>query len=138
MELLAKRTDFTAKSTISDFFIDDVRQGFILEDTVRKGPKVHGKTAIPVGRYAVIVNMSNRFKVMMPLLVDVPGFEGIRIHPGNVAENTEGCLLVGLLKGPQPDFIGRSRDCYNHVFEQIKTAFDAGERVWITIEGEKA
>jgi len=72
---------------------------FTLEDEVRLGDifkvKVQDKTAIPVGRYEVILNMSNRFKMYMPLLLNVPNFSGIRIHSGNTKEHTEGCVLVG-------------------------------------------
>ena len=63
--------------------------------------KIYGKTAIPCGRYKVIVNLSRKLKRRLPLLLDVPGFEGIRIHGGKNETHTEGCILVGenLIKG---------------------------------------
>lgn len=74
-----------------------------LEDVVRKVPgqpvsawKVPGQTAIPSGRYRVEVTYSPKFKRWLPVLHDVPGFTGIRIHAGNTAKDTEGCILVGV------------------------------------------
>ena len=57
--------------------------------------KLPGETAIPAGRYAVSLTMSARFVCVLPLLHNVPGFSGIRIHTGNVIEDTDGCILVG-------------------------------------------
>ena len=92
--------------TPGKFFIDDVFYAYSLEDKVRDAnndgdlndpgeQKIAGQTAIPVGRYQVIVNMSTRFKRMMPLLLNVPGFGGIRIHGGNTDADTHGCPLIG-------------------------------------------
>ena len=57
--------------------------------------KVKGQTAIPTGRYRIIFTYSPKFRRKMPLLLDVPGFDAIRIHCGNTAADSEGCLLVG-------------------------------------------
>jgi len=77
------------------FVVNDARFCYMLEDVVRpKGAvKVPGKTAIPAGRYEVVVNFSNRFQRQMILLLNVPGFDGIRAHGGNTAVDTDGCLL---------------------------------------------
>lgn len=84
---------------------------FTLEDEIREVPdvpveqwKVAGQTAIPQGKYKVIVDYSMRFKRGLPRVLNVPGFEGIRIHGGNGPENTEGCLLVAYRK-LRDDFI---------------------------------
>ena len=96
MKIKVKRIAFKDTYTIGKFYIDDVYFCDTLEDKVRPdGVKVYGETAIPHGTYKVIMSMSNRFKKELPLIVDVPMFEGIRIHGGNTEADTHGCILVG-------------------------------------------
>lgn len=132
MKLTLKRTTFTDKSTIGELSIDGTFFCYTLEDIVRNGPKVMHETAIPYGTYEVVVNMSNRFKRLMPLLLGVPNFEGIRIHAGNTAAHTSGCILVGMQKGV--DTITQSTIAYDSLFTKIKGATQRGEAVRITIE----
>jgi hypothetical protein len=80
---------------MGQLYIDGHYECWVLEDTVRDGPKVPGKTAIPYGTYRVVKDYSNRFKRVMFHLLDVPNFAGIRIHSGNTVWDTEGCPLVG-------------------------------------------
>ena len=94
MKLKLIREPSTETTTIGSLYIDDVFECYTLEDMVRD-TKIKYKTAIPFGTYQVVITWSPRFKRQMPLLVNVPGFDGIRIHPGNTHENTAGCLLVG-------------------------------------------
>lgn len=76
--------------------------------------KIKKETAIPTGTYKVTITYSNRFKKNMPLINNVKGFEGIRIHSGNTNQDTEGCILVGFnkVKGN----VINSRDTYNKLF----------------------
>ncbi len=97
MKLISERIYKAPDYTISNLSIDGKFFCHVLEDVVRKdGVKIYGKTAIPTGTYKVILSVSNRFKILMPLLLNVPNFEGIRIHAGNTAADTHGCLLVGV------------------------------------------
>jgi len=91
--------------------------------------KVHSQTAIPKGKYTVVISYSNRFGRMLPLLSSVPGFEGIRIHPGNTSADTEGCLLVG--EGRGSNTVTNSRVAFNKLFSLLETA---SKREKITIE----
>ena len=99
MKLTLKRQIFTDKSTIGSLYIDDEFECFTLEDVVRPpGIKIPGATAILYGSYEVIIDYSNRFARNMPHVLNVPMFEGIRIHSGNTSSDTEGCILLGTLK----------------------------------------
>ena len=92
--------------------------------------KIKNVTAIPYGKYEVAVTFSNRFKQFMPLLLNVPGFEGIRIHSGNKSVDTEGCILVGGTRSL--NFIGKSRVTYKALFDKIKAARKT-EKIFINI-----
>jgi|GEM_PF-469665 len=121
LELKVIRKIFSKNSTIGEFYINDNFHCYTLEDVVRKdGIKIPGETAIPEGRYEVLINFSNRFNKEMPLLLQVPGFEGIRIHSGNTAANTEGCILVGKFKAE--DKIWECKNVYDIIFDSIKSA----------------
>mgnify|MGYP003657163557 CR=1 FL=1 len=106
MNLRLKRTHGTKDYTHGQLFIDEVYFCDTLEDQERE-TKILGQTAIPCGTYKVILTMSNRFKKLMPLLVNVPNFSGIRIHNGNTKDHTEGCVLVG--KKVKDGFVGESK-----------------------------
>ena len=129
MELKVLRKELTAKSTIGELHVDGKFECFTLEDAVRP-VKIKGLTAIPAGVYEVVVNFSQRFQRPLPLLLNVPNFDGVRLHAGNTDADTEGCLLVGKTKGA--DFIGASRAAFDAVFAKIQRA-TAREKVFIEI-----
>lgn len=142
MTIKVIRKTYTDKSTISDVYIDDKFICYILEDKDRgllqqmsteeiKKKKQYAVTAIPLGKYEVIVTYSNRFKKDLPLLLNVPGYEGVRIHPGNTDANTEGCLLPGSSKST--DFVGESKKAFEVLFNHIKQAIAKKEKVWVEI-----
>lgn len=135
MNLALKRMWFTSKSTGGILEIDGEFECFTLEDKDRElekgGEKIPGQTAIPRGKYRVIVNFSRRFGRALPLLLNVPQFEGIRIHAGNTDRDTEGCILVG--KSAMADYLGQSKLALEALLLKIFTALDEKKEIWISI-----
>lgn len=129
MDLNVKRLEFSEESTVGELSINGKFECYTLEDKVRP-VKIAGKTAIPAGRYEVIINFSQRFQRQLPLLLKVPDFEGVRIHPGNTAANTEGCILVGETK--DKNLVGHSRLAFDRLFEKLKAASPT-EKIFIEI-----
>lgn len=135
MRLLLRRRPSSEIATVGDLFVDGRPECYILEDVVRPlSEKVYGKTAIPAGTYKIVITLSPRFGTPMPLLLDVPNFRGVRIHPGNTAADTEGCLLPGTTLMPNGNEVWRSRAAYDALFKKIQAALDAGEEVTIEIK----
>lgn len=93
--------------------------------------KIPGHTAIPEGTYHVFITKSAKFKKWLPYLMGVPGFKGIRIHAGNKAEDTQGCILVGenRVKG----MVVNSRIWLHRLMLKINEAQQKEENIWITI-----
>jgi hypothetical protein len=123
MKLDLIRKEFTSHSTIGDLLIDSVFFCFTLEDVVRD-IKILKETAIPYGTYQVITNYSNRFHRVMPLILNIPNFEGVRIHPGNSNVDTEGCILVGLKK--TENYILQSVFAFNKLFPLLQEGIQDG------------
>jgi hypothetical protein len=128
--------------TISKLSINGIFECDILEDKDRdlnhdgdlKDPgeeKVFGQTAIPCGTYQIDITYSERFKRMLPLLENVPGFSGIRIHTGNTAVDTHGCLLVG--KNTEIGKVTDSKKTFDKLFAKLAVAHEAKETIFITI-----
>lgn len=135
------REIFEEDRTLGHLYIDGKPFCWTLEDVVRpKGVKIDRKTAIPTGTYKLAVNMSNKFKRLIVQLLNVPMFEGIRIHGGNNPEDTEGCILVafnhkGKDKKTLKSIIFGTAE--KQVFDYIAKAIKKEEDVWITISNKK-
>ena len=84
--------------------------------------KRYGETAIPYGTYKVEITYSPKYKRLMPEIKNVKGFSGIRIHSGNTAKDTLGCLIIG--KNTQVGMVTESRKTYNKLFALMKDAKD--------------
>ena len=84
--------------------------------------KIKGETAIPTGIYKIEITYSPKYKRMMPLLIGVKGYSGIRIHSGNTSKDTEGCLLVG--RNTKVGMVTDSRNTYQRLFARLQNAKD--------------
>jgi hypothetical protein len=119
MKLLLERQVKTKDFTLGELFIDGVPFCYTVEDMERMpNEKVYGLTAIQKGTYKVIVNMSNRFKKLMPLLIDVPNFSGVRIHSGNTAEHSLGCIIIGMTR--TLNGVGMSRIAFTKLMAKLE------------------
>lgn len=127
-----KRNVFTDKSTGGElYYPDGAFACHTLEDVCRK-VKLQNMTAIPAGRYEIILNWSDRYQRIMPRLLAVPRFTGILIHSGNYPTHTNGCILVGLKKGE--DAVFDSMLAFEALFPQIRKLAEK-DKLFIEIEG---
>ena len=135
MELTLTRTSRQAECTTGVLYLGKERMAHTLEPRWRdleKEQKVAGQTAIPEGTYEICLEVSARFKRLMPYLMNVPGFTGILIHCGNTVADTEGCILVG--KRSVNDRLSMSRSAFNKLFARLKEAWDRGEPIILKVE----
>ena len=144
MRIELVRIAFKDTYTIGKLYVDGKYFCDVLEDVDRGldssmseseilEKKVKGQTAIPTGHYVINITYSPKYKRMMPLLLDVKGFSGIRIHSGNSSKDTEGCLLVG--KNKKVGMVLESRGTYQRLFKMME-----GEKeitIDITRKGEE-
>lgn len=115
--------------TFGALYLDGAWQCWTLEDAVREIPgqpvsawKVPRETAIPQGRYTVVLSHSQRFGIVLPELLAVPGFTGVRIHAGNTIADSEGCVLVG--RSRSASAIGGSRVACQALLDRLAAARD--------------
>lgn len=137
MELELKTVFKDDEYTIGKLYIDGEYFCDTLEDTVREikpdgTGKIKGMTAIPAGKYKVILNMSPRFKRILPRLLNVPHFEGVLIHRGNSAKDTDGCILVG--KNTKKGFVLESAKYEIALIARLQDAVKLGEEITIEIK----
>ena len=150
MKLRLERQVCGPVCTIGELSIDGAFECYTLEDAQREIPgkpvaewKVKNETAVSKGTYDLEITKSKRFSaeaskkaghpvdIFTPELMNVPGFDGIRIHPGNTAENTEGCILVG--RGKTEKTVTESRAAFNALFPKIQQGLQDGDHVTIEV-----
>lgn len=143
MKITLHRLVFEKGYTEGQFFIDDFYFCDTLEDRTRDynkdgdlsepgEEKVYGETAIPFGEYPVVMSYSNRFKRVLPEIINVLDFQGIRIHSGNTAEDSHGCILVG--KYASSGRIAESRKTLETLIRLIEETIKSGRKVTIVIK----
>ena len=132
--ILEEVIDEYSTGTAEKYFCDTLEPTW--RDYANGAYKVKGRSAIPEGRYAVVISYSPKFKQWLPILLGGPEFnrkwQGIRIHAGNCSEDTEGCILVG--KNREVGKVLDSRKWLYELKQKIVEAKDKGEAVWLTIK----
>lgn len=139
MHIRVIREPSELKTTLGIMLINDRFFHWTLEDEIREIPgqpveswKVPGETAIPSGLYTLDIDYSPKFQRQLIHVLDVPGFAGIRIHPLNTADETEGCIGVGAQRAGVS--IRQSREAYNELHALVTGALAGGERVQLKVE----
>ena len=137
MELKNKRIYKGEDYTIGDLYVNNVWFSSTLEDKVRLlnsyEDKVYGETAIPIGRYKVVLSYSNRFKRILPEILNVEFFKGIRIHEGNHKDDSSGCILVGECKDVKEGFIYNSKKTMKKLLKILQDAVNRNEEIYLSI-----
>lgn len=142
MEITVKRKFKGNNYTIGSLYIDgkyfcdtleDIDRGLTdnMTDSYISTVKVVDQTAIPTGSYKVTITYSNRFQKLLPLINNVKGFSGIRIHSGNTKEDTSGCILVGF--NTEKGKVVNSRVTFNKLFNILQDTLNNGKQVEIKI-----
>jgi hypothetical protein len=110
IELTVLRDTFTDQSVTSEILLDGTLRWYGIEPPNRSGPKPF---CIPAGTYKVVLAQSAHFDMIVPVVLEVPQFTGIEIHPGNFPRDTHGCLCIGEDRGP--DDVTQSRAAFDEL-----------------------
>lgn len=133
--ILELKRDGFIRPNLGKLFVDGKLLGQTLEDQDRHleagGEKIAKETAIPRGRYKVQLSYSNRFKRIMPEVLDVPQFKGVRIHGGNTEEDTEGCPLLGAIRTQTG--VAQCGGVNQRLINLIEAAEIRGEEVYLEV-----
>jgi len=138
---LVRNEEFTKGYTAGRLYLVGDPWLYTLEDEVRevtgspvnewKIPKV---TAIPRGRYRIVLTRSPRFGRVLPEVLNVPGYVAVRMHRGNKADHTEGCVLVGKADGnPADGWLGNSAVAEGELVARLQEAIISGRQCWLTV-----
>lgn len=145
MILTLQRRPTVAEATLGELLEQGVRLCYTLEDAVRQVAgqpvsawKIHGRTAIPVGRYRITLETSPRFGPDTLTVWNVPGFTGVRMHAGNTHADTEGCPLLGLQVTDSTIVGGTSKPAVDMVKRLVAADISAGNQVWLDIMNPRA
>ena len=145
MNLVLNRRPSLGGATIGELLEDEARVCFILEDEIREIEgqpvsewKIKGQTAIPSGRYRIVFQDSPRFGPGTLTLLDVEGFDYIRIHGGFDKDSTEGCLITGMRVTANTIVGGTSQPALALLKNRVRGAMNLGEEVWIDINNPLA
>ena len=145
LNLLLRRDTFTPECTLGKLYLVGEKLQFIertyhlcetLEDPVRsiRDVKIEGETAIPTGRYPVTITWSPKFQKFLPILSGVPGYTGVRIHRGNTADDTRGCILLGIKR--ETNKIIQSGIAFTIVENLLKQELNIGGECFIEISND--
>ncbi len=137
MDLRLVRDSCGPTCTQGSLYVNGVFACYTLEDVDRKleeagKGKIYGETAIPRGKYKVVLDYSQRFKRIMPHVLGVPGFSGIRIHPGNTIADTDGCILVGVVRAGNS--VLNSKTAYERLMILLEDATARDEDLTLEVE----
>lgn len=137
IELSLNRDVFNPAFTLGRLMVDGSHFGYTCEDTDRElevypERKIHGQSAVPRGRYRLTTSASQRFGKVLPILLDVPGFSGVRIHGGNTAADTEGCPLLGHVR--TANGVANCAERVSTLTQMIIDEEAAGGQCWLIVQ----
>lgn len=148
-DIILQRERSTSLGTPGKLFFGD-SSVFSVEDVVREPEhgrpadpelldawvrswKIPGVTAIPAGRYLLAWTWSNTFQKFTLQALNVPGYSGIRVHSGNKAVDSRGCIVPGLARAPNGTDVLRSRAALPKIEDFVRCSLEAKVPVWLDV-----